>query len=70
MRLYRTSVKEDVNVGGVFQNLAENYVAKVNSYNDAYNDLDTGIGGNGSNGPLVTSVNNFSMIQIGSRDDI
>ncbi len=26
MRLYRTSVKDDVNVCGVFQHLAENYV--------------------------------------------
>ena len=30
MRLYRTSVKEDLNVGSVFQHLAENYVNKVN----------------------------------------
>ena len=29
MRLYRTSVKEDLNVGSVFQHLAENYVNKV-----------------------------------------
>lgn len=34
MRLYRTSVKEDLNVSGVFQHLAENYVNKVKSYND------------------------------------
>ena len=26
MRVYRTSVKEDINVGNVFQHLAENYV--------------------------------------------
>jgi len=32
MRLYRTSVKEDLNVGSVFQHLAENYVNKVKSY--------------------------------------
>jgi len=34
MRLYRTSVKEDLNVSGVFQHLAENYVNKIKSYND------------------------------------
>ena len=33
MRLYRTSVKEDLNVSGVFQHLAENYVNKVKSFN-------------------------------------
>ncbi len=33
MRLYRTSVKEDLNVGSVFQHLAENYVNKVTSHN-------------------------------------
>ena len=35
MRLYRTSVKEDLNVGGVFQHLAENYVAKVKAFNNS-----------------------------------
>ena len=34
MRLYLTSVKEDMNVASVFQHLAENYVAKVKSFND------------------------------------
>ena len=34
MRLYRTSVKEDLNVKDVFQHLAENYVNKVKSFND------------------------------------
>ena len=29
MKLYRTSVKEDLNVAVVFQHLAENYVSKV-----------------------------------------
>ena len=29
MKLYRTSVKDDLNVGVVFQHLAENYVNKV-----------------------------------------
>ena len=32
MRLYRTSVKDDMNVGSVFQHLAENYVNRVKSY--------------------------------------
>ena len=32
MRLYRTSVKDDLNVGAVFRDLAESYVDKVNSY--------------------------------------
>lgn len=32
MRLYRTSVKDDLNVGSVFQHLAENYVNKVKSF--------------------------------------
>merc|ERR1712165_523708 len=31
MKLYRTSVKEDLNVAVVFQHLAENYVNKVRS---------------------------------------
>ena len=34
MRLYRTSVKEDLNVSGVFQHLAENYVNKVKSFSE------------------------------------
>ena len=34
MSLYRTSVKEDLNVSGVFQHLAENYVNKVKSYSE------------------------------------
>ena len=34
MRLYKTSVKEDMGVSSVFQHLAENYVAKVKSFND------------------------------------
>ena len=29
MKLYRTSVKDDLNVAVVFQHLAENYVTKV-----------------------------------------
>ena len=31
MKLYRTSVKEDLNVAVVFQHLAENYVNKVSN---------------------------------------
>merc|ERR1712130_636670 len=31
MKLYRTSVKEDLNVGVVFQHLAENFVNKMKS---------------------------------------
>lgn len=31
MRLYRTSVKEDINICNVFQHLAENYVNQVKS---------------------------------------
>ena len=34
MRLYKTSVKEDLNVASVFQHLAENYVNKVKSFNE------------------------------------
>ena len=29
MKLYLTSVKEDLNVGAVFQHLAENFINKV-----------------------------------------
>ena len=32
MKLYRTSVKEDLNVAVVFQHLAENYVNKVRGH--------------------------------------
>ena len=34
MRLYRTSVKDDLNVSVVFQHLAENYVNKVRERED------------------------------------
>ena len=34
MSLYRTSVKEDLNVDEVFKHLAEDYVHKVKSFND------------------------------------
>ncbi len=39
MRLYRTSVKEDLNVGSVFQHLAENYVDKVRGFDDDEEEL-------------------------------
>ena len=48
MRLYRTSVKEDLNVGSVFQHLAENYVAKLrNSFGLGGYDALVGNGGGG-----------------------
>jgi hypothetical protein len=34
MRVYRTSVKEDINVGNVFQHLAENYVQRIRMEQD------------------------------------
>ena len=34
MRVYRTSVKEDINVGNVFQHLAENYVQRIRREQD------------------------------------
>lgn len=55
MRLYRTSVKEDLNVSGVFQHLAENYVNKVKSFTSA-------AAGNSSN----LSHNHVEMFQIGA----
>ena len=36
MRLYRTSVKDDLNVSVVFQHLAENYVNKVREKERGY----------------------------------
>merc|ERR1712098_599975 len=46
MRLYRTSVKDDLNVGVVFQHLAENYVNKMKSTsNTDTNPLPMSIGG-------------------------
>ena len=38
MKLYRTSVKEDLNVAVVFQHLAENYVNKVKTMCDDIDD--------------------------------
>jgi len=49
MRLYRTSVKEDLNVSGVFQHLAENYVNKVKSFTE-HNGHGDGHGGGGLHG--------------------
>merc|ERR1712156_336934 len=49
MRLYRVSVKEDINVGGLFQHLAENYVNKLrssppptSSSSSSYDSVDSG----------------------------
>jgi len=50
MRLYRTSVKEDLNVSGVFQHLAENYVNKVKSFTDSNNSGYGGVNGGGGTG--------------------
>ena len=49
MSLYRTSVKEDMNVSGVFQHLAENYVNKIKSFTDKTR-LGGGVGSNGLHG--------------------
>ena len=46
MRLYRTSVKEDLNVDDVFQHLAENYVNNVKSFNEL-EEANFGYPGNG-----------------------
>ncbi len=74
MHLYRTSVKEDVNVASVFQNLAENYVSKVNSYSDALNDdlflgNGNGVGGHHllSTSAAASAARGVNMLQIGSR---
>jgi len=47
MKLYRTSVKEDLNVGVVFQHLAENYVnqARSSRANEMLNPASLNIGG-------------------------
>ena len=47
MKLYRTSVKEDLNVDLVFQHLAENYVKKVrssDSIDSGFHSLSIGLG--------------------------
>ena len=62
MRLYRTSVKEDINVGGLFQHLAENYVNKLRSSppptstsSSSYDSVDSGLGGS-SSGPMSLQI--------------
>ena len=52
MRLYRTSVKEDINVGGLFQHLAENYVNKLRS----------------SPPPTSTSSSSYDSVDSGKND--
>merc|ERR1739838_530065 len=77
MRLYRVSVKEDINVGGLFQHLAENYVNKLRSSppptscsSSSYDSVDSGLG---SNSTSSTSSNNSHggpmslQIQIGGH---
>ena len=47
MKLYRTSVKEDLNVDLVFQHLAENYIKKIrstDSIDSGFHSLNIGIG--------------------------
>ena len=47
MKLYRTSVKEDLNVDLVFQHLAENYVKKIrrsDSLDSGFHSLSIGVG--------------------------
>ena len=57
MRVYRTSVKEDINVGNVFQHLAENYVQRIRMEQDF---LRFDIGG----GPRSLSI------QIGGNNEV
>eukprot|EP00093_Oithona_nana_P008251 08251.XXX_226882_232903_1 [CDS] Oithona nana genome sequencing. len=73
MRLYRTSVKEDINVGGLFQHLAENYVNKLRSsppptlqiqiggHIRTPPPLRTSIGSTGSNSSGHSSISHFSI---------
>lgn len=56
MRLFRTSVKEDLNVRDVFGSLAENYVAKVRSF---------GGDSDGSEDPAAQLARQLNLIQIG-----
>ena len=56
MRLYRTSVKEDLNVDLVFQHLAENYIKKVrstDSIDSGFHSLKIGVG---VPGPMTRSL--------------
>lgn len=60
MRLFRTSVKEDLNVAGVFQSLSENYVSKVKSFDDE-GDFSDGF----PSDPAAQLAQQLNMIQIG-----
>ena len=56
MKLYRTSVKEDLNVDLVFQHLAENYIKKVrstDSIDSGFHSLNIGVG---VPGPMTRSL--------------
>jgi len=62
MRLYRVSVKEDINVGGLFQHLAENYVNKLRSSppptscsSSSYDSVDS-VGGGQGYGPMSLQI--------------
>lgn len=58
MKVYRTSVKEDINVGNVFQHLAENYVQRIRMEQDLMRfDI-------GSSGPRSLSI------QIGGSNEV
>jgi len=77
MRLYRTSVKEDINVGGLFQHLAENYVNKLRSSppptssSSSYTDsVDSGLGSNSTHSSTSSNSHGGPMslqIQIGGH---
>lgn len=63
MRLYRTSVKEDINVGGLFQHLAENYVNKLRSSppptstsSSSYDSVDSGLGNMYNHAPMSLQI--------------
>jgi hypothetical protein len=73
MRLYSTSVKEDINVGGLFQHLAENYVNKLRSSPPPTSSSSSSYDSVDSSGPIhrsISSSNNGPMslqIQIGGH---
>jgi len=63
MRLYRVSVKEDINVGGLFQHLAENYVNKLrssppptSSSSSSYDSVDSGHASGIGGGPMSLQI--------------
>ncbi len=72
MRLYRTSVKEDINVGGLFQHLAENYVNKLRSSppptstsSSSYDSsVDSGLGGHSDMPRPIRDCNGPMSLQI------